>query len=114
MINLPLNKLKQIAKSKSIKDYNNKSKEYLTKLLCESKPKITLFLKKKKKDIKKDFSELRHSLRQRFSKSKINEFIRSLDHTKIQKNLFTPKIKETENLSVDEDCYKPIKTKSAF
>ena len=38
MINLPLNKLKQIAKSKS--------KELLTKILSESKAKITAFLKK--------------------------------------------------------------------
>ena len=45
MINLPLNELKQIAKSKSIKDHKNKSKKYLTKILSESKPKITLFLK---------------------------------------------------------------------
>ena len=30
------------------------------------------------------------------------------------KILPTPKIKETENLSVDEDYYKPTKTKSAF
>ena len=67
MINLPLNKLKQIAKSRSIKDYKNKSKEYLTKILSESKPKITLS-NKKTEDIKKDFSELRHSLRYRFSK----------------------------------------------
>ena len=37
MINLPLNKLKLIAKSRGIKDYKNKSKEYLTKLLSESK-----------------------------------------------------------------------------
>ena len=43
MINLPLNKLKQIAKSRNIKDYRNKSKEYLTKILSETKPKITLF-----------------------------------------------------------------------
>ena len=113
MINLPLNKLKQIAKSRSIKDYKNKSKEYLTKILSESKPKITLFFKEIE-DIKKDFSELRHSLRHGFSKSKINEFIRSLYNIKIQKNLPTPKIKETKNLSVDEDYYKPIKTKSAF
>ena len=39
MINLPLNKLKLIAKSRSIKDYKNKSKEYLTKILSKSKPK---------------------------------------------------------------------------
>ena len=31
MINLPLNKLKQIAKSRSIKNDNNKSEEYLKK-----------------------------------------------------------------------------------
>ena len=42
MINLPLNKLKQIAKSRSIKDYKNKSKEYLKKILSESKVKTTL------------------------------------------------------------------------
>ena len=67
-------------------------------------------------DIKKDFSELKHSLRRRFSKSKINELIRSLYNRKIQKNLPTPKIKETKkNIGeVDEDHYKPIKTKSAF
>ena len=43
MINLPLNTLKQIVKSRSIKDYKNKSKEYVTKILTESKPKITIF-----------------------------------------------------------------------
>ena len=44
MINLPLNKLKQTAKSRSIKDYKNKSKEYLTKTKTKNNP-----LKKKKK-----------------------------------------------------------------
>ena len=53
MINLPLYKLKQIVKSRSIKDYKNKSKEYLTKILSESKPKITLFLNKNRKDQKR-------------------------------------------------------------
>ena len=48
MINLPLSKLKQIAKSRSIKDYKNKSKEYLTKILSKSKQKMTVFKKKKK------------------------------------------------------------------
>ena len=48
MINLPLNKLKLIAKSRSIKDYKNKSKEYLTKILSKSKQKMTVFKKKKK------------------------------------------------------------------
>ena len=72
MINLPLNKLNQIAKSRSIKGYKNKSKEYLTKILSELKPKITLFPSFFFfKDAKKDFRELRHSLKHRFSKSKI-------------------------------------------
>ena len=66
-------------------------------------------------DIKKDFSELKHSLRHGFSKSKINQFIRSLYNVKIQKNLLARKIKETKNLGeVDEGYYKPIKTKSDF
>ena len=65
MTNLSLNKLKLTAKSRGIKDYKNTSKEYLTKILSESKPKINLF-KKKTKTIKNGFSELRH----RFSKSK--------------------------------------------
>ena len=46
--------------------------------------------------MKKDFSELRHSLRHGFSKSKINEFIRVLYNIKVKKNLPEPKIKETK------------------
>ena len=46
MINQSLNELKLIAKSRSIKDYKSKSKEYLTKILSKSKPKIRLFKKK--------------------------------------------------------------------
>ena len=84
MINLPLNKLKQVAKSRSIKDYKYKSKEYLTKIISESKPKIIL-LKKKIEHIKKDFSKLRDSLGHGVSKSKINEFTRSVYNIKIQK-----------------------------
>ena len=67
MINLSLNKLKLTAKNRSIKDYKNTSKEYLTKILSESKPKINLF-KKKIKEIKKDFNKLEHG----FFKSKMN------------------------------------------
>ena len=107
MINLPLNKLKQIAKSKS--------KELLTKILSESKAKITTFLKKQK-ILKKIFSELRQRLRHGFSKSKINEFIRSLYNIKTQKNLPAPLIKESKKDlgGVDEDYYKPVKTKNCF
>ena len=56
------------------------------------KPKINLS-KNKLKEIKKDFSKLRYG----FSKSKINEFRRSLYNIKNQKNLSTPEIKETES-----------------
>ena len=69
MINLSLNELKLIAKSRSVKDYKNKSEEDLIKILSEPKPNTSLS-KEKVKEIKKDFSELRH----RFSKSNINEF----------------------------------------
>ena len=124
MISLSLNELKLITKSRSFKDYKDKSEEDLTKILSEPKPKTNLS-KRKIKKVKKDFSELRYGL----------------------KNLFTPEIKETEqsllelekSLSqlkkyydyddteyqgirdigdlfdeIDEDYYRPIKTKSAF
>ena len=60
MINLSLNKLRLIAKSRGNKDYKNKSKEYSTKILGESKPKISLF-KKKIKEIKKILANLNMS-----------------------------------------------------
>ena len=147
MINLSLNELKLIAKSKNIEDYKNKSENDLIKSLNKPKPKINLS-KKKIKEIKKDFSRLIY----RFSKSKINEFRRSLYNIKNQKNLSTAEIKETEknllelgkslsslkkyydyddtkykeirdigNLfngvalsKIDNDYYKPIKTKSVL
>ena len=58
MINLSLNELKPIAKSRNIKDCKNKSENDLIKILSKSKPKINLS-KKKIKEIKKVFSELR-------------------------------------------------------
>ena len=83
MIDLSLNELKLIAKSRSIKDYENKSEDDLIKTLREPKPKINLS-KNKIKEIKKDFSELRYG----FSKSKINEFRRSLYNIKKSKKSF--------------------------
>ena len=80
MINLSLNELKLIAKSRNIKDYKNKSENDLIKILSEPKLKINLS-KNKIKEIKKDFSKLRYG----FSKSEINEFRRSLYNTKNQK-----------------------------
>ena len=98
MINLPLNELKLIAKSRSFKEYKNKSLEDLIKILSKPKPKIN-FSKNKAKEIEENFSKLRHSLRHRFSKSKINKFRRFLYNIKIRKNISAPEIKETEKSS---------------
>ena len=91
MINLSLNELKLIAKSRNIKDYKNKSENDLIKILSEPKPQINLS-KSKRKGIKKYFNKLRYG----FSKSKINEFKRSLYNIKNQKNLSALEINETE------------------
>ena len=56
MINLSLNELKIIAKSRNIKDYKNISENDLIKILSETKPIINL--SEKIKGIKKDVSEL--------------------------------------------------------
>ena len=55
MINLSLDELKLVAKSRGIKDYENKSEEDLIKILSELKPKISI-PKMKRTGIKKDFS----------------------------------------------------------
>ena len=75
MINLSLNKLKLIAKSRNIKDYKNKSENDFIKILSEPKPKINLS-KNKLKQIKKDCKKVRYG----FAKSKINEFGKSLKY----------------------------------
>ena len=80
MINLSLNALKLLTKSRDIKGFKEKSEEDLIKILSKLKPNINLS-KKKIKKIEKDFKELRH----RFSKSKINRFRRSLYNMKIRK-----------------------------
>ena len=59
MINLSLSELKLIEKSRDIKDYKEKSEEALIKIVIKPMPKISLS-KKKIKEIKKYFSELRH------------------------------------------------------
>ena len=74
-------------------DYKSKSENDLKKLLEEPIPKINLS-KTKIKKIKKDFNKLRYG----FSKSKINEFRRSLYNIKNQKNLSAPEIKETKKI----------------
>ena len=83
MINLSLKELKLIAESRDIKDYKNKSENDLIEILSEPIPKINIS-KNKLKEIKKDFNKLRY----RFSKSKINQFRRSLYNIKNQKKSF--------------------------
>ena len=143
MLNLSLIELKLLAKSRSIKGYENKSEDDLIKILSELKTIITLSINKIR-DIKEHFNELRHA----YPKLKINEIRRSLYNKKNPENLSILKIKEIEknlneleeNLSklkkyyanddieykairevgnlfsqsTDEDYYKPIKTTSVF
>ena len=59
MINLSLDGLKLVAKNRNIRDYENKSKKVLIKVLSESKPKIKID-KKKPEEIRKYFYKLRH------------------------------------------------------
>ena len=137
MINLSLNELKLIAKSRGIKDYKKKSKDELTKILSKTEPKTNI------EKIKKKINESRN----RFSKSKIKQIRRNLYEIGNKNNLSTPEIKEIETnlleleknlfkpkkyydddikykairdvrnlfvLSIDEDYYKQIKTSDAF
>ena len=64
MISLSLDDLKLVAKNRGIKDYKNKSKDDLIKILSESKTKIS-HSKKRIEDIRKDVNKSRHI----FSKS---------------------------------------------
>ena len=53
MINLSLDELKLIAKSRNIRDYKNKSENDLIKIFSEPKPRINLSRTKKKRDQKR-------------------------------------------------------------
>ena len=78
MINLSLDELKLVAESRSISEYENKSKKDLIKVLGKPKPKIRI-KKKKLEEIRKDFNELRHNL----STSEIKKSRKR--HTKLKK-----------------------------
>ena len=69
MINLSLDDLQLAAESRNIKNYENKSKKDLIKILTKPKPKVGIS-KKKLEEIRKDFSELRH----KFSKNEIDKY----------------------------------------
>ena len=69
MINLSLDELNQFAKSRNIRDYENKSKKDLIKAL--SKPKLKIRINKKKlEEIRKYFNEFKHE----FSKNEIDQY----------------------------------------
>ena len=89
MINLSLNELKRIAQSRNISDYKNKSKKDLIKALSEPKPKIRIN-KKKLKELRKDFDELRH----KFFKTEIKEYRKAFYDIKNYRNLSESEINE--------------------
>ena len=93
IINLLLNELKLVAKYRNINDYENKSEEDLAKILSELKPKISI-PKKNIKEMKKDFSELRH----KFSKEEIEKFRKSFYNIK---NLSSAEIRAAEKNLVE-------------
>ena len=95
MIKDTLKELRLIAIDRNIQDYENKSEEDLIKILSEPKPKI-IITKNKLKEIKKDFSELRH----KFSKEEIDKFRKSFYNIKNHKNLYASEIKVKESCRI--------------
>ena len=91
MIFLSLKDLKAIARSRDIKDYQNKSAKDLLKLFNDSTIKIGIS-KKKLKEIEKNFKELRHN----FSKKQIDKLRKSFYNIKNHRKVYTSKIKEAE------------------
>ena len=87
-LNLSLNELKQIAKMRSIKGYNNMSKERLLNVLSEPESSKSLD-NGKTKMIREDFNELRDS----FLKPKIKEIRKNLYEIENKKNLSAAKLK---------------------
>ena len=97
MLNLSLDELKLVAKSKDIKGYKSISKERLLSALCESESveSKNSFDDKGLKKIREDFNELRD----RISKPQINKIRKNLYSTKNPKYLSKQKIKEIEGKS---------------
>ena len=86
-----LKDLKAIAKSRNIKNYENKSYKDLLNLLNDTNIKISI-PKKKLKEVEKDFKGLRYN----FSKEAIDKFRKSFYKIKNHDGIYTPKIKEAE------------------
>ena len=93
MINLSLDKLKLIAQSRNISNYENKSEKDLVKALSKPKPKPKIKIrinKKKLEEIKNDFNELRH----KFSKKEIDKYRKAFYDIKNYRYLSASEIKE--------------------
>ena len=96
MINLSLNKLKQITKMRGIKGYKSMSKEKLLSALKSAGSKNN-FNNARIKKIREDFNKLRD----KFLQPKIKEIRRNLNEIENKKNLSKSKIKETEQNLVE-------------
>ena len=88
MINLSLDELKLVAKSRNIRDYENKSEKDLVKVFSKPKTKIKIY-KKKLEEIRKDFNELRH----KFSKKEIDKYRKAFYNIKNYRDLLASEIK---------------------
>ena len=116
MLNLSLNKLKQITKMRCSKGYKNMSKEGLLCVISKSES-AKSFDNIKIQKIRENLNKSRH----KFSKSKTKEIKKILsalkkyydDHDDA-KYIFIRDVGNLFNQSTDKDYYKPIKTKSAF
>ena len=101
IISLSLDKLKLIAKSRNIGNYEKKSEKDLVKAFSKpkpnSKPKIKIRINEKKlEEIKNDFNELRH----KFSKKEIDKYRKTFYDIKNYKHLSESEIEEVrENLN---------------
>ena len=91
-LNLSLNELKLVARSRGIKGYKSMSKERLLSALSELVESKNCFGDERLKKIRKDFNELRD----RFLKLQIKEIRKNLYDIKNLKHLSTQKIKEIE------------------
>ena len=94
MLNLSLNEMKLVSKSRGIKDYKSMSKERLSSALSESESveSKNSFHDKRLKQIRKGFNKLRDWS----SKPQIKEIRKNHYDIKNPKNLSTQKIKEIE------------------
>ena len=106
MLNISLNELKLIARSRHIKGYKSMSKERLLSALNESKS------AESEKNLHntriKQIRERFNKLRDRFLKPKIKEIRRNLYEIENKKNLFESKMKEIEEnlLELEESLSK--------